>query len=105
MTIRGKAYIVGAYEHPGRELPDLNVPQIHAEVAAGALADAGLGFGDVDAYFCAGDAPGFGPLSMAEYMGLKLLVRRQHRDRRLVVRVPCRSRRRRRSPPASARWR
>ena len=25
---------------------------------------------DVDAYFCSGDAPGFGPLSMAEYLGL-----------------------------------
>jgi acetyl-CoA C-acetyltransferase len=70
MTINGKAYIAGIYEHPGRELPDVSVPQIHAEVAAGALADAGLEFGDVDAYFCAGDAPGFGPLSMAEYMGL-----------------------------------
>jgi acetyl-CoA C-acetyltransferase len=70
MTIRGKAYIAGAFEHPGRVLPDLSVPQIHAEVAAGALADAGLEFGDVDAYLCAGDAPGFGPLSMAEYLGL-----------------------------------
>ena len=71
MTIRGKAFIVGAFEHPGRELPDRNLAQIHAEVAAGALADAGLGFEDVDAYFCAGDAPGFGPLSMAEYLGLR----------------------------------
>jgi acetyl-CoA C-acetyltransferase len=71
VTIKGKAFIVGAFEHPGRELPDLSVPQIHAEVAAGALADAGLGFGDVDAYLCAGDAPGFGPLSMAEYLGLR----------------------------------
>ena len=72
MSIRDKAYIAGAYEHPGRELPDRSVAQIHAEVAAGALADAGLGFSDVDAYFCAGDSPGFGALSMAEYMGLKL---------------------------------
>jgi acetyl-CoA C-acetyltransferase len=71
MTIRGKAFIVGAFEHPGRELPDRNLAQIHAEVAAGALADAGLGFEDVDAYFCAGDAPGFGPLSMADYLGLR----------------------------------
>ena len=45
--------------------------QIHAEVAAGALADAGLGFEDVDAYLCAGDAPGFGAISMAEYLGLR----------------------------------
>jgi acetyl-CoA C-acetyltransferase len=71
MTIRGKALIAGAYEHPGRELPDRSVAQIHAEVAAGALADAGLGFADVDAYLCAGDAPGFGAISMSEYLGLR----------------------------------
>ena len=71
MSVRGKAHIAGAFEHPGRELPDLTVPQIHAEVAAGALADAGLGFDDVDAYYAAGDAPGFGALSMADYLGLR----------------------------------
>ena len=38
----------------------------------GALADAGLTHADVDGYFCAGDAPGPGPLSMADYMNLKL---------------------------------
>jgi acetyl-CoA C-acetyltransferase len=38
----------------------------------GALADAGLTKDDVDGYFCAGDAPGLGGLSMADYMGLKL---------------------------------
>ncbi|MFT7599856.1 MAG: acetyl-CoA C-acetyltransferase [Acidimicrobiales bacterium] len=70
MSIRGAAHIAGAYEHPGRDLPDKTLPQIHAEVAAGALADAGLTFGDVDAYYCAGDAPGFGGLSMADYLGL-----------------------------------
>jgi acetyl-CoA C-acetyltransferase len=37
------------------------------------VADAGLSLSDVDAYFCAGDAPGFGPLSMADYLGLKRL--------------------------------
>ncbi|HEX4402909.1 MAG TPA: thiolase domain-containing protein [Galbitalea sp.] len=62
--------IAGAYEHPGRELPDHSVAQIHAEAARGALADAGLDLSDVDAYFCAGDAPGFGAVSMAEYIGL-----------------------------------
>ncbi len=74
MSIRGKAYIVGAFEHPLREIPHLTLAQVHAEVAAGALADAGLGFGDVDAYFCAGDAPGFGALSMADYLGLNVKV-------------------------------
>ncbi|HVW43624.1 MAG TPA: thiolase domain-containing protein [Amycolatopsis sp.] len=72
MSIKGKAYIAGAYEHPGRELPDTSIPQIHAEVALGALADAGLGLGDVDGYFCAADAPGLGGLAMADYLGLNL---------------------------------
>src|SRR5471030_2972405 len=71
MSSNGTAFIAGVYEHPGRVLPDKSVSQIHAEVALGALADAGLTLADVDGYFCAGDAPGFGPLSMVEYMGLQ----------------------------------
>jgi acetyl-CoA C-acetyltransferase len=70
VRIRGQAFIAGAFEHPGRELPDASLAQIHGEVARGALADAGLELGDVDGYFCAGDAPGFGPVSIAEYLGL-----------------------------------
>lgn len=72
MSIRGKAYIVGAYEHPLRFAPDHSLAQLHAEVAKGALADAGLSKNDVDAYLSAGDAPGMGVISMADYMGLKL---------------------------------
>jgi len=64
------AHIAGVYEHPLREIPDKTVPQIHAEVAIGALVDAGLSVDDVDAYYSAGDAPGFGVLSMADYLGL-----------------------------------
>ncbi len=71
MTIRGKACIAGAYEHPTRKAPDKTVAQLHAECAQGALADAGLSLQDVDGYFCAGDAPGLGALSMADYMGLQ----------------------------------
>jgi len=67
-----KAFIAGAFEHPTRKAVDKTVPQLHAEVAAGALRDAGLTKDDVDGYFCAGDAPGLGGISMAEYMGLKL---------------------------------
>ena len=70
MGIRGKAFIVGAYEHPRREIPDRTLTQIHADVALGALADAGLSIGDVDAYFCDSGA-GFGPITMAEYLGLR----------------------------------
>ena len=72
MSIKGKAYIMGAYEHPTRLAPDKSTPQLHAECAKGALEDAGLSKDDIDGYFCAGDAPGFGPMSMADYMGLKL---------------------------------
>ncbi len=72
MSIRGKAYIVGAYEHPTRLAPDRSVAQLHAEAARGAIADAGLSKNDIDGYFCAGDAPGLGPLSMVDYMGLKV---------------------------------
>jgi acetyl-CoA C-acetyltransferase len=72
MTINGKAYIAGAYEHPTRLAPDKTVAQLHAEVALGALKDAGLTRDDVDGYFCAGDAPAPGAATMAEYMNLTL---------------------------------
>jgi acetyl-CoA C-acetyltransferase len=72
MSIRGKAYIVGAFEHPARVLADHSVAQIHAEVARGALDDAGLSFDDVDGYFCAGDTPGLGVMAMADYLGVKV---------------------------------
>jgi acetyl-CoA C-acetyltransferase len=72
MSIKGKGYIMGAYEHPTRLAKDKSVAQLHAECAAGALADAGLTKDDVDGYFCAGDAPGLGPLAMADYMNLTL---------------------------------
>src|ERR1700741_3452565 len=73
MSIKGKAYIVGIYEHPTRLATDKTVMQLHAECAAGALADAGLTKNDIDGYFCAaGDTPGLGGLSIACYVGLKL---------------------------------
>ena len=72
MSINGKAYIAGAFEHPTRKATDISLAQLHADSAKGALADAGLTLQDVDGYFCGGDAPGLGPMSMAEYMGLKL---------------------------------
>ncbi|WP_326533240.1 thiolase domain-containing protein [Pseudorhodoferax sp.] len=67
-----KAYICGAFEHPTRHAPDKSVVQLHAECAAGALADAGLTLDDVDGYFCAGDAPGATPLVMADHLNLRL---------------------------------
>src|SRR5580700_1924392 len=73
MSIRDKAYVVGIYEHPTRMAADKSLFQLHAEVAQGALEDAGVSKSDIDGYFCAsGDTPGLGPLSMVDYLGLKL---------------------------------
>jgi acetyl-CoA C-acetyltransferase len=74
--MKGKAFVVGAYEHPTRHAADRSLAQLHADVARGALADAGLSLSDVDGYFCAGDvpgwdAPGVGPFSMVEYLGIQ----------------------------------
>ncbi len=72
MSIRGKAFIVGAYEHPERQIPDKTIPQIHADIAVGALKDAGLSLQDVDGFFSDAMGLGMGVVSMAEYLGLKL---------------------------------
>jgi acetyl-CoA C-acetyltransferase len=72
MSINGMAHIVGAFEHPTRKATNKSVAQLHAEVAKGALEDAGLTKDDVDGYFCAGDAPGMGPLSIVDYLNLKV---------------------------------
>lgn len=72
MSLKGSACIVGAFEHPTRQADHLSVVRLHAEVAKGALADAGLSKDDIDGYFCAGDAPGLGTTTVAEYLGLRL---------------------------------
>jgi acetyl-CoA C-acetyltransferase len=72
MSIKGKAYIVGAFEHPDRVIPDRSVAQIHAENTAGALADAGLKLSDIDGLFVVGGA-GMLPVVMADYLGLRNL--------------------------------
>jgi len=72
MTRNAKACIAGIYEHPTRLADDKTLPQLHAEIALGALRDAGLEKKDVDGYFCDATVPGLGSLSMAEYLGLDL---------------------------------
>jgi len=72
MPNKNAAYIAGAFEHPARKVVDRSCASLHAEVAAGALHDAGLGLEDVDGYFCAGDAPGLGPVAMCDYLGLEV---------------------------------
>jgi acetyl-CoA C-acetyltransferase len=56
-----------------RDAGEKSLAQIQAEVALGALADAGLTRDDVDGFFCGPDAPGTGPLSIAEYLNLRNL--------------------------------
>ena len=73
MSLNGKACIVGIHEHPLRRADGLTTAQLHADVALGALADAGLTLDDVDGFFCAADAPGIGGMTMAEYLGLRHL--------------------------------
>jgi acetyl-CoA C-acetyltransferase len=70
VTMNARAWIAGAYEHPRREIRDRSIPQLHAEVALGALADAGLDISDVDGYLCDSSA-GFGAISMADYLNLR----------------------------------
>src|SRR5579872_3387312 len=73
MSIKGKSYIIGVFEHPTRLATDKTIPQLHAECARGAIADAGITKDDIDGYFCAaGDMSGLGALSMIDYLGLKL---------------------------------
>lgn len=70
MSIRNAAYVAGIYEHPGRDLPNHTIWDIHTEVSMGALADAGLSMGDVDALFCDGTA-GFGVLTLCDHLGIR----------------------------------
>ena len=72
MSIQGKAYIVGAFEHPDRVIPDRSVAQIHAENTVGVLADAGLRLSDIDGLFVVGGG-GMLPIVMADYLGLNNL--------------------------------
>jgi acetyl-CoA C-acetyltransferase len=74
MRNAGRAVIVGAFEHPTRKAADKSLAQLHAEVAHGALADAGLSIEDVDGYFTAGDNTNLYPLSLVDYLGLKVKV-------------------------------
>jgi acetyl-CoA C-acetyltransferase len=70
VSVRGSAVIVGAYEHPERIIPDGSVAGVVAEVAHGALADAGLGVEDVDGFCYAGVHQGVNLVSMADHLGL-----------------------------------
>ena len=46
-------YIASVFEHPAWEVPDKSTMQLHADVAAGALEDAGVSKNAIDASFTA----------------------------------------------------
>ena len=72
MTLSGAVAVAGVYEHPTRWAPDKTEFQIMAESAKGALDDAGLTIGDVDALFAASmTMSGMGIVDLAEYLDLK----------------------------------
>ena len=62
-------HLAGVFEHPTREAPNKSTMQLHAEVARGALADAGLEKADVDGLLTAG-VPSLPPLTLGDYIGL-----------------------------------
>lgn len=65
------AWIVGAFEHPARHAPDVSTAELHRACAAGALADAGLGFADVDGYFGGRDVPGSNLSWFIDYLNIR----------------------------------
>jgi acetyl-CoA C-acetyltransferase len=65
------AWIAGAFEHPTRLAPDVSTAELHRECAAGALADAGLGFDDVDGYFGGRDVPGSNVSWQIDYLNIR----------------------------------
>lgn len=72
----GVANIVGAFESPRRRAPGIHPYQIHAEVIAGALADAGISIDEVDGFATAASFPSeagwqLNAVEVAEYVGLR----------------------------------
>ncbi len=55
----------------GKKTPHLTVFSQQAQASAAALAEAGLGFGDVEGLFVAGAGSWSPPLALAEYLGLQ----------------------------------
>ncbi|HEX6484154.1 MAG TPA: acetyl-CoA acetyltransferase [Ktedonobacteraceae bacterium] len=68
---RPQAAIVGVAESDLGHTPDKTVLQLQHQAARAALEDAGLGFGDVDALFCAGGWAWAPNLMLAEYLGIR----------------------------------
>jgi acetyl-CoA C-acetyltransferase len=76
MVSKEPVYIAGAHEHPTREAPDKSVPQLHAEVAKGAVEDAGIEKDDIDGYLGCSISDSHttdrAPHVMVDYLGLDI---------------------------------
>lgn len=71
MAAEGFPSVAGIYEHPTRLAGGRSAWQLKAECAAGALADAGLSWSDVDALFDCGETGSMPGFAMAEYLGVR----------------------------------
>ncbi len=71
MSASSQAAIVGVAESDLGRTPDKTVLQLQEQAARAALDDAGLGFQDVDALFCAGNWTWSPNLMLAEYLGIR----------------------------------
>ncbi|MDF2617929.1 MAG: uncharacterized protein K0S00_588 [Xanthobacteraceae bacterium] len=72
----GTCQIVGAFESPRRRAPNIHPFQIHSEVIAAALADAGIAPDEVDGFATAASFPAeagwqLNAVEVAEYVGLR----------------------------------
>lgn len=66
--VQPSAYVVGAYEHPARIIPDGSVSSLYLEIVAGVLDDAGVSIADVDGLHTSA-TPG-GAVALADTLGL-----------------------------------
>lgn len=70
-SLSRKAAIVGVAESDLGRTPDKTVLQLQTQAAKAALEEAGLGFKDVEALFCAGNWAWSPNLMLSEYLGIR----------------------------------
>lgn len=70
--VRGSVAVVGVAESDlGQVAPGMSPLDLMAQGTARALADCGLSLPDIDGIFCASAQARFGPMMLAEYLGLR----------------------------------
>ena len=70
--VRGSVAVVGVAESDlGQVAPGMSPVDLMAQATARALEDSGLELADVDGIFCASAQVRFGPMVLAEYLGIR----------------------------------